>query len=536
MNLHPINEQILEQINKFQTIKELENYLNTEQFKNLAIELQIENIKLQYQNKKDQKRYIKNIQDNILNIHKNISFSLKSFTLRKRKNIHFSRQVLSVEDMGQEIPTYCGTIFIKQDPSIEGVMMMPTNLLQHTVFNTGSGGGGAVSQYEFHIVEKHMPNLALNFFFDFEKNNSLLNYRSPISYMDDVLFDIFKIKIQDNENKQLLVNIIEKIFDMHFLNDNEKEVNLIQNVITIYSKTILSFESKLNEKYVNYLQRASDFLKNEDNLEKIIKFNLPNNKATEYKNTKKIKENVKTLMKNIQMEIFKFGNEDIRFELYQNILSSNINRNNKKILINKLDAIKDVNFINYSFNENDKIPKFFTVGNVFENISFYLSEPNFPIEEKQKNKNEEIIFDILKKSKNEKVIDSAMFIFFYSEKHTFNFNNKELKNYIINEYILNSNSNKIIENNHFILVCNYINENKDYSLKMENKDISIHFLSLLVQQKNHIDNQLKSNVNPNVNYQSKLDILESLMERTNIFIRSEMTKENDQKNSKKIKI
>ncbi len=539
MNLHPINEQILEQINKFQTIKELEDYLNTEQFKNLAIELQIENIKLQYQNKKDQKRYIKNIQDNILNVHQNMSFSLKNFSLRKRKNTHFSRQVLSVEDMEQEIPTYCGTIFIKIEPSIKDFLMSPTSLLANTVFNTGNGGGGAVSQYEFHVVEKHMPNLALNFFFDFEKNNSLLNYRLPSSSMaleDKVLFDIFKTKIQDNESKQLLTNRIEEIFDIHFLNGNEKEANLIQNVINVYSKTILPFESKVNEKYVNYLQRASSFLKNEDNLEKIIKFNLPNNKATEYENTKKIKENVKTLMKNIQMEVFKFGNEDVRFELYQDILNSGIDKNNKKILINKSEAIKDEKFISYAFNENDKIPKFFTVGNVFENIDFYLNEPGFALEDKQKAKNEEIIFDILKKAKNEEIIDSVMFGFCYSAKNTFYFNNKELKNYIINEYILNTTSDKIIQNNHFILVCKYIDENKEHVFKMENKDISINFLSLLVQQKNHIENQLKSNVNSNINYQEKLDIIDSLMERANVFIRGEMTKGSEQQTSKKIKI
>lgn len=541
MNLHPINEEILEQINKFQTIKELEDYLNSEQFKNLAIELQIENIKLTYQNKKDQKRYIRNIEDNILNIHKNISFSLKNFTLRKRKNIHFSRQILSDKDREQEILTYCGTIFIKTDTSVKNELIRPTSLLENTVFNTGNGGGGTVAQYEFHIIEKHMPNLALHFFLDFEKNNCLLNYRSLSgrNVEDDVLLDIFKIKIQDNENKQLLINRIEKIFNLHFLNGNEKEVNLIQNVINIYSNTIVPFESKGNEKYVNYLQRASNFLKDENNLEKIIEFNLPKNKITEYENTKKIKENVRNLMRNIQMQIFKFGNESIRFELYEDMLNSKIDRDNKKILIVKSEAIKDINFINYAFNKSDNIPKFFTVGNVLENIIYYLNEINFPIEENQKNKNEEIILDILKKSKNEKVIDSVMFEFLYSKNNDFYFNNKELKNYIINEYILNNNSDKITQNNyfknnHFILVCKYINENKEHNFKIENKDISIHFLSLLIKEKNHIENQLKSNLN--VNYQPTLEIIDSLMDRTNIFIRNEMAKENEQKNSKKIKI
>ncbi len=539
MNLHPINEQILEQINKFQTIKELEDYLNTEQFKNLAIELQIENIKSQYQDKKYQKKHIKHIQENILNVHQHVSFSLKNFTIRKRKNTHFSRQVLSSDEMEQEIPTYCGTIYIKTEPSIKDAMIRPTSLLGHTVFNTGNGGGGTVSQYEFHVLEKHVPSLALHFLFDFEKNNSLLNYRSPNTGMDlgyDVLSEIFKVKIQDKENKQLLINRIENIFDTHFLSGSEKEVNLIQNVIEVYSKTILPFQSKVNENYVNYLQRAYTFLQNEDNLEKSIKFNLPDNKATEYENTKKIKESVKTLIKNIQLEIFKFGSEDIKTELYEVILNSSIDKNNKRVPINKAEAIKDVNFINYCFNEKDEIPKFFTNGNVVENINFYLNEPRFPLEEKQKDKNEEIIFGILKKSSNEKIIDSTMFSFFYSANNDFYFKNKELKNYIINEYISKNNSDKIIQNNHFMLLCNYINENKEHSFKMENKDISINFLSLLVQQKNHTENQLKSKVNPNVDYKARLGMIDLLIEKTNDFIKSEMNKTSEEKPTKKLKI
>lgn len=156
---------------------------------------------------------------------------------------------------------------------------------------------------------------------------------------------------------------------------------------------------------------------------------------------------------------------------------------------------------------------------------------NFPLEDDKKKKNEEIIFNILKKSETEKVVESVMLNFFFSQKNKFNINNEELKNFIINEYIYHKNDN-IFNNNQFILLCNYINENKEHNFKIENKDVSINFLSLLIKQKNKIENQLYQNIHS----ESNLSMIDSLIERTNKFIENELSKKNEQIKSKKIKI
>ena len=44
MQIHPINQQILNHIKDFYNLTEIENYINSEKFKNLTIEFQIDKI------------------------------------------------------------------------------------------------------------------------------------------------------------------------------------------------------------------------------------------------------------------------------------------------------------------------------------------------------------------------------------------------------------------------------------------------------------------------------------------------------------
>ena len=78
-------------------------------------------------------------------------------------------------------------------------------LFQNSIFNTGSGGGGNISQYEFYFLEKHLPNLSHQFLFDFKADNSLLNYRANSLYFKPTTFIpvlLLQNHLNDVENKK----------------------------------------------------------------------------------------------------------------------------------------------------------------------------------------------------------------------------------------------------------------------------------------------------------------------------------------------
>ena len=205
MSIHSINQEILQHVESFQSLTELEDYLNSEKFKNIAIEFQINKIKNHY-DKSNEKRYIEQIEKQIPIIYKNLHFSITNFKLENKLNLHLSPYVCSEQEKKIMQHTYYGNITIQLDEPFSYNGITPTFLFKDTIFHTGNGGGN-ISQYEFYFLEKHLPNLSHQFLFDFKVDNSLLNYRANSLYFKPTTFIpvlLLQNHLNDVDNKQNL--------------------------------------------------------------------------------------------------------------------------------------------------------------------------------------------------------------------------------------------------------------------------------------------------------------------------------------------
>ena len=543
MSIHSINQEILQHVESFQSLTELEDYLNSEKFKNIAIELQIENFQRNYPNK-IAKQYIKNLQEQILLIHQNVHFSIEKFTLSDKKPHHLSYDMPSSEEESQKQFIYRGRIHIKLNEPLNYNIFSSTSLFQNSIFNTGGGGGGNISQYEFYFLEKHLPNLSHQFLFDFKADNSLLNYRANSLYFKPTTFIpvlLLQNHLNDVDNKQKLLNNLEHIFDTHFQQSHEmniKSVNLFFNIISTQVSFINSFEPKFNEKYVTYLKNALAFMSKKENLEDILQFNLTNNEAVKYENSKNIKEAVKNNINLAQIALMKFSTPEDKITIYETILASNP-KDNIYNNLHRNDATKDKDFLNYCFDSKDPIPKFFIHGNIEENIYYYFSA-SLPISKEQKIKNEAILLNILKEQHNDRATQSLMFNYFYSPdnaENSFNVDNKELINFFMHQYILiqsNKPIDQIITNHNFSKLCKYLDSLDSLNLNENSSDISVPFLFLLTHHKIHCQTAIKNNQNVELHTQS-LELFDKLIIKTNQFL-EEQNIQQPIKNNKKIKI
>ena len=549
MSIHSINQEILQHVESFQNLTELENYLNSEKFKNIAIELQIENFKQNYPDR-TAKQYIKKLQEQILLIHKNVHFSIEKFTLSDKKFYHLSHNMLSSEETTQQQFSYCGRIHIQLNDPLNYNIFSSTSLFQNSIFHTGGGGGGNISQYEFNFLEKHLPKLSHQFLFDVKADNSLLNHKANRLYFKPttsipvlLLHNHLNNEEYKIHNNQILLDNLDNIFDTHFQQSHElniKSVNLFFNIISIQASFINSFESTLNEKYVKYLKSALSFMSKKENLEDIIQYNLTNNEAVKYENTKKIQEAVTNNIHLAQIALMKFSTPEEKINIYETILSSDPKDKSYNNL-NRNDAIKYKDFLNYCFDPKDPIPKFFTHGNVEENIYYYISASiHIDLTEEQYLKNEKYLLDILQKKPSHRATDAAMFNFFYTQNtdgNPFGIQNKELIDLFIHQYI-SIQSNKPLENTinnqNFFVTCKYLDSLDELNLNQNNSDISVQFLFLLTHQKKHFQEKIENNQSINMNTEN-IATIDRLIAKTNQFIANQNSQE-PMKNNKKIKI
>lgn len=542
MQIHPINQQILTHIKDFYNLTEVENYINSEKFKNLTIEFQIDKIKKHYD-----KRYIQQIEEQIPIIYKNLHFSINNFKLENKLNSHLSPYVCSDQEKKIMQHTYHGNITIQLDEPFYYNGINPTFLFKDTIFHTGNGGGGNISKYEFYFLEKHLPNLATQFLLDFKKSNSLLTYRNPSSNQLEndstaIFLNTKQLTSSSNKliNKQKLYETLENIFDSHFHNDILNDVlhiSIVHNVIYIYSKFFNNADSQLNQKYIQYLKNTISFIQKEQNLDKIIEHNLSGIKCNgyeKYENIERIKVNIKNINKSCNLLLMQYGSFDEKIAIYNKIIHNN--------LIPKNEAIYDKDFLNYCFNLQDDIPKFFDTQNIYQNISYYIST-NIKLSQEQKSKNENFILNLLQNNPNTKVTQSIMTNFLYSgdtSSNSFNIVNKQLINFSINHYI-SIQSNKPLDKldtSHFLKICKYINSFDNYQFELFNLDIAIPFLFILTHQKNiyqNSQNTVSTNSYNLQTFQDKINIFDSIFEKINQYI-SQKSLINQSPLTKKIKI
>ena len=551
MQIHPINQQILNHIKDFYNLTEVENYINSEKFKNLTIEFQIDKIKKHYD-----KRYIQQIEEQIPIIYKNLHFSINNFKLENKLNSHLSPYVCSDQEKKIMQHTYHGNITIQLDEPFYYNGINPTFLFKDTIFHTGNGGGGNISQYEFYFLEKHLPNLATQFLLDFKKSNSLLTYRNPSSNQLEndstaIFLNTKQLTSSSNKliNKQKLYENLENIFDSHFHNNALNDVlhiSIVHNVIYIYSKFFNNADSQLNKKYIQYLKNTTSFIQNEQNLDKIIEHNLSGIKCNgyeKYENIETIKVNIKNINKSCNLSLMQYGSSAEKIATYNIIIHNNIpSKLAYNNLILKNEAIYDKEFLNYCFNLQDDIPKFFDTQNIYQNISYYIST-NIKLSQEQQSKNENFILNLLQNNPNTKVTQSFMTNFLYSDDTSFNsFNivNKQLINFFINHYISIQSNEPLdkLDTPHFLKICKYINSFDNYQFELFNLDIAIPFLFILTHQKNiyqKSQNTFSTNSYNLQVFQDNINIFDSIFEKVNQYI-SQKSLTNQSPLTKKIKI
>ena len=133
-----------------------------------------------------------------------------------------------------------------------------------------------------------------------------------------------------------------------------------------------------------------------------------------------------------------YGSSDEKVAIYNIIIHNNIpSKLEYNNLILKNEAIYNQEFLNYCFNLQDDIPKFFDTQNIYQNISYYISTI-IKLSQEQQSKNENFILNLLQNNPNTKVTQSFMTNFFYSgdtSSNSFNIVNKQLINFSINHYI-----------------------------------------------------------------------------------------------------
>ena len=308
----------------------------------------------------------------------------------------------------------------------------------------------------------------------------------------------------------------------------------------------MSKQLNCSESYIQYLKNTTSFIQNEQNLDKIIEHNLSGIKCNgyeKYENIETIKVNINNINKSCNLSLMQYGSFDEKVAIYNIIIHNNIpSKLAYNNLILKNEAIYDKEFLNYCFNLQDDIPKFFDTQNIYQNISYYIST-NIKLSQEQQSKNENFILNLLQNNPNTKVTQSFMTNFLYSDDTSFNsFNivNKQLINFFINHYISIQSNEPLdkLDTPHFLKICKYINSFDNYQFELFNLDISIPFLFILTHQKNiyqKSQNTFSTNSYNLQVFQDNINIFDSIFEKVNQYI-SQKSLTNQSPLTKKIKI